>query len=94
METWNATTPPQALAELTGVVISDPQTGELVGYDGTEWVNMRASALHTSGLAPVATIGTLQSLTDTTFGSILPGQLLVYDRMVCGLVTDNMYSLR
>ena len=61
------------LNELTDVVIGTPTTGQVLKYDGTNWIN------DTDATGGVGGAFTLDELTDVVIGTPTTGQVLKYD---------------
>ena len=90
--TGNWTVPPgsgvSALNDLTDVIISSPSTGQVVKYNGTNWVNDTDS---TGGGS-----GAMDDLTDVTITSIAANQLIARNgantAYVNSLLTNSMIT--
>lgn len=72
-----------ALNDLSDVTTTAPSNGQIIQYNGSEWVNV----------TPSAGVTTLDGLTDVTITSPVTGQKLQYNGSQWVNITDNLNSL-
>lgn len=74
--------PAQNMADLDDTLIASATTGDILVYNGTNWVNSSSSA--GSGVS----YGTLAGLSDVTITSVADGEFIVYSSASTAYVND------